>query len=60
MLPMSRYDESTPHFSVVADYNTLDSNFSSNRIKVRIARAEGNFINVYLSTDSVEYMIERN
>jgi hypothetical protein len=59
MLPMSRYDESTPQFTVVADYNTLDSNFSSNRIKVRIARAEGNFINVYLATDSVEYMIER-
>ncbi len=59
MLPMSRYDESTPKFSVVADYNSLDSNFSSNRIKIRLARAEGNFINVYLATDSVEYMIER-
>jgi hypothetical protein len=59
MLPMSRYDESTPRFTVVADYNTLDSNFSSNRIKVRISHSEGNFINVYLATDSVEYMIER-
>jgi hypothetical protein len=59
MLPMSRYDESTPKFSVVADYNTLDADFSSNKIKIRLSRAEGNFINVYLATDSVEYMIER-
>jgi hypothetical protein len=59
MLPMSKYDESTPKFRVVADYNSLDADFSSNKIKIRLTHAEGNFINVYLAADSVEYMIER-
>lgn len=58
-LPMSRYDDSKPTFVVTADYRSLDPDFSSNRIKVDLERAEGNFLEVYLSHDSVEYIIER-
>lgn len=58
-LPMSRYDDSKPSFGVVADYRTLDENLSSNRIKVDLQKAEGNFLEVYLSHDSVEYIIEK-
>ena len=58
-LPMSRYDESKPDFDVVADFNTLDNNFASNRIKLELMRAEGNFLDVYMSEDSAEYIIER-
>lgn len=57
--PMSRYDESTPNFVVTADYSSLDRDLRSNKIKVELTKADGNFINVYLSTDSVEYIIER-
>lgn len=58
-LPMSRYDDTKPVFDVVADFNTLQSDFSSNRIKVELRRAEGNFLEVYMSHDSVDYIIER-
>lgn len=58
-IPMSSYDDSTPAFEVIADFNTLDPDFSSSRIKISLSKAKGNFLNTYLSTDSVEYIIER-
>lgn len=59
MMPMSRYDEKKPEFSVTADYNSLPHNLSSNRIPIQLQRVRGSFINVYLSTDSVDYIIEK-
>lgn len=58
-IPMSRYEDTQPVFDITADFNTLDHNFTSNRIKVELQRAEGNFLEVYLSADSVEYIIEQ-
>ena len=58
-LPMSRYDDSRPDFEAVADFATLDKSFSTNRIKVDLTKAEGNFLEVYMSEDSVEYIIEQ-
>lgn len=58
-IPMSSYDDSTPSFEVIADFNTLDADFSSSRIKIALSKAKGNFLNTYLATDSVEYIIER-
>lgn len=58
-VPMSRFDDTQPIFDAVADFNSLDGSFSSNRIKVELQRAEGNFLEVYLSADSIEYIIEQ-
>lgn len=58
-MPMSRYSDSRPKFTVTADFATLDRSFSNNRIAVRLTYAKGNFLNVYLPTDSVEYIIEK-
>lgn len=57
--PMSQYDKSTPEFRVVADFGTLSRNFASNNVAVSIDRASGNYFDVYLSHDSVEYILER-
>lgn len=59
MMPMSRYNDARPDFTVVADYNSLGNDFSNNHIGIRLSRATGNFLNVYLQTDSVEYIIEK-
>lgn len=58
-VPMSRYEDSRPSFDIVADFNSLDGSFASNHIKVDLLSAEGNFLEVYLSADSVEYIIEQ-
>lgn len=58
-VPMSRFDDTQPEFDAVADFNSIDGSFSSNRIKVELQRAEGNFLEVYLSADSIEYIIEQ-
>lgn len=60
MIPMSRYNDVRPEFTVTADFRTLDSDFSNHRIAVNLTRAHGNFLNVYLQTDSVDYIIEKN
>lgn len=59
MQPMSKYDDTKPRFQVTADFNSLDRNFSSPRIHIALTYAKGNFINTYLSTDSVSYIVER-
>lgn len=57
MVPMSVYNQSDPHFRVLADYNSISSR--SNKIKLRLRDVPANLQNVHLSADSVEYIIER-
>lgn len=57
MVPMSVYNESDPHFRVLADYGSISSR--SNKIKLRLRDVPSNLQNVHLSADSVEYIIER-
>ena len=58
MVPMSLYNDSDPHFRVLADYNTI-SNSGSHRIKLRLRDVPGELQNVHLAADSAEYIIER-
>lgn len=60
MVPMNVYkkSEAEPKFKVVADYNTINPN-SDERVAVTLAYAPKDFINVFLSTDSVDYIIEQ-
>lgn len=61
MLPMSKYNSrSGEHFTVVADYKSLDGNYSQKRIKISVVGNRDNYINVYTTTDSVDYIIERD
>ncbi len=59
MVPMNVYkkSEGEPKFKVVADFNTIDQN--SERIAVTLAYAPKDFINVFMSADSVDYIIEQ-
>lgn len=57
MVPMSIYNDSDPHFRVLADYNSISSR--SNKIKLRLRDVPGNLQNVHLQADSAEYIIER-
>lgn len=59
MMPMSRYNDERPQFVVCADYLSLDRNYSNNHIAIKLTKAKGKFLNVYLQTDSVEYIIEQ-
>lgn len=58
-VPMSKYSDRQARFVVTADYKSLSHLLAGNRIAVNVTRADGNFINVYTSTDSVEYILER-
>lgn len=60
MVPMNIYkkSEGEPKFKVVADYNTIKDN-PTERIAVSLAYAPRDFLNVFLSTDSVDYIIEQ-
>lgn len=57
MVPMSTYKktEADPKFTVEADYRSI----SGDKVAVQITRAPKDFINVFLSTDSVEYILEQ-
>lgn len=59
MVPMSIYNESDPHFRVLADYNTISHNSKSHKIKLRLRDVPSNLQNVHLASDSVEYIIEK-
>lgn len=59
MVPMSAYTHSDPHFRVVADYEAIDRNSRSPRMRLRLLEVPSNLQNVQLSTDSAEYIIER-
>ena len=57
MVPMSTYKktEADPKFTVEADYRSI----AGDKVAVQITRAPKDFINVFLSTDSVEYILEQ-
>lgn len=59
MVPMSIYkkNESDPRFTVVADYRTISSS-NGERIPVELINSPKDFTNLYLSTDSVDFIIE--
>ncbi len=60
MVPMSIYkkSESDPKFRVEADYRTVTDSLSE-RIAVNLVYAPKDFTNVFLSTDSVDFILEQ-
>ncbi|MDE5568298.1 MAG: hypothetical protein K2K00_03155 [Muribaculaceae bacterium] len=58
MVPMSLYNDSDPHFRVLADYNSIAGSHS-HKIKLRLRDVPSELQNVHLSADSAEYIIER-
>ncbi len=60
MVPMNVYKQSEgdPKFKVVADYNSIKNN-PTEQIAVNLTYAPKDFINVFLSADSVDYIIEQ-
>lgn len=58
-MPMSRYNKQRPRLIVNADYRSLDPDYKDNHIAVRLLATQGSFHNIYMETDSVEYIIEK-
>jgi len=59
--PVSRInDENENDIVVVVDYNSVDINHPSNKVKVMIGEMPAVYQNVKLSHDSVEYIIEKH
>lgn len=59
MLPASIYKHSSPQFRVVADYRQIDRSAPTHNMRLRLVDVDENLQNVYLSTDSAEYIIEK-
>lgn len=59
MLPASIYKHSTPQFRVVADYRQIDLSAPTHNMRLRLVDVDDKLQNVYLSSDSAEYIIER-
>ncbi len=59
MVPMSIYKQQKkdPVFRVEADFRSIHS--GDNRVAVQLKSAPKEFLNVYLATDSVDYIIEQ-
>lgn len=59
MVPMSVYKlaDSNPIFSVQADYNSIIE--GNNKVAISLKSVPSNFLNVFLETDSVEFIMER-
>lgn len=57
MVPMSIYATSNPHFRVQADYRSIKP--GSRKLKLQISDVPDELVNVHLSADSAEYIIER-
>lgn len=59
MVPMSKYKEqkSAPNFRVEADYSTVRK--GDECVAVTLAKVPKEFVNVYLATDSVDFLIEQ-
>lgn len=59
MVPMSKYKEQKgdPVFKVEADYASIKEN--DERVAVTLTHAPKEFVNVYLATDSVDFIIEQ-
>lgn len=59
LVPMSRYNDKRASVSVVADYNSIAVDKSTNNmIKVNVVCPSESRGNVYLNVDSVEFIIE--
>ncbi len=58
MLPASVYKSAVPQFRVVADYRSIDVNAPTRNMRLRLVDVDDRLQNVYLSADSVEYIIE--
>lgn len=60
MLPMSAYKQNTsePDFKITADY-TYTLTHPDKKIPVTLSGSNKDFINVFLASDSVDYIIER-
>lgn len=60
MVPMSIYKklDSDPKFTVEADYNTIKDD-NNDKLSVTLTHAPRDFTNVYLSVDSIDYIIEK-
>lgn len=59
MVPMSAYSKTDPNFRVTADYCTIDFNSPSHKVKLSLHGVPRVLENVYLSSDSAEYIIEK-
>lgn len=59
MVPMSLYNNSDPHFRVLADYNSIQPSSKSHLIRLKLRDVPPELQNVHLAADSAEYIIER-
>ncbi|MDE6277125.1 MAG: hypothetical protein K2M06_03365 [Muribaculaceae bacterium] len=57
MVPMSLYATTNPRFRVQADYKLVSP--SSKKLRLRLSDVPDELVNVHLSADSAEYIIER-
>lgn len=59
MVPMSKYkvQKGDPKFKVEADFSTIKE--GDERVAVQLTEAPRDFVNVYLATDSVDFIIEQ-
>lgn len=58
MVPMSIYRTTDPHFRVTADYRSINVG-RSRKVRLRLHDVPSELVNVHLSADSAEYIIER-
>lgn len=58
MLPSSQYKAGESHFRVVADYKSIRP--GSRKVQLSLTDVSDKLRNVYLNTDSAEYIIERH
>lgn len=60
MVPANMYNEQLPPLVVTADYRSIDMSHSARRICINADNSKAPALrNIRLSTDSVEYMVER-
>ena len=57
MIPVSEYLDIEPRIRVVADYNTISP--KSGKVRLRVAEASDDLLNVHIASDSAEYIIEK-
>lgn len=57
MVPMSLYATTNPRFRVQADYRKISR--SSNKLRLKLSDVPDELVNVHLSADSAEYIIEQ-
>lgn len=57
MVPMSLYATTNPHFRVQADYRRISP--VSRKLRLRLSDVPDELVNVHLSADSAEYIIEQ-